>query len=58
MSLDKSLMVVCGGEVVVVATCNAAIVDDVAAVVGVADADDVLFGVGVVAVVIVWVQRC
>ena len=48
-SPDKSLMVVCRDEVVVVAMCNAVAVDDVAADVDVADAD----GVVVVAAVVV-----
>ena len=58
MSLDTSLLVACGGEVVVTATCNATIVGDVAAAIGVAVADDVVVVVGVVATVVVWVQRC
>ena len=51
-------MVVCGDEVVVVTTCNAAAMDDVAATVDVADAGGVVVGVGVAAAVVVWVQWC
>ena len=58
MSLNYSLMVVCGGEVVVAATCNAAAVDDVVTVVGVAAMDDVVVVVGAIAAVVVYVQRC
>ena len=54
---DNSLMVLCGGEVVVTAAHNAAAAaDDVAATVGVAAVDDVVIVVGARAVV--WVQRC
>ena len=57
-------MVVCGGEVVVVAACNAVAVDDVAAAAGAAAAVDVAATDGVVVAVetatavVVWVQRC
>ena len=51
-SLDKSLMVVCGGEVVVVAMCNAAATDDVVA------ADGVTVAVGAVVALVVWEQWC
>ena len=51
-SPNNSLMVVCGDEVVVAATRNAATVDDVAVVVDVATAE------GAVAAVVVWVQQC
>ena len=69
-SPDNSLMVVCGGEVVVVAACNAAAIDDVVAFVGVVAADDVAatdgvaavdgvaVAVGATTVLVVWVQRC
>ena len=57
-SLDNSLMVVCGDEVVVVAAHNAVAADDVATVVDVATANDVVAAVGAVAVVVVWVQQC
>ena len=53
--LDKSLMVVCGDEVMVVAMHNAATVDDVAAVVDVVAADGVVVVVGAATVVVVWV---
>ena len=49
---DNSLMVACGDEVVVAATCNAAVADDVVAT------DGVVVAVGVVATVVVWVQWC
>ena len=55
MSPDNSLTVVYGGEVVVAATCNATTMGNFAAAVGVATADGVVVGVGVVAVVVVWV---
>ena len=55
MSPDNSLMFVCGGEVVVVATCNVAAMDDVADAVDVAAADGVVIAVGAVAKVVVWV---
>ena len=58
MSPHNSLLVACGGEFVVVAARNAAIVGDVAVVVGVAAADHVVVVVGAVAAVVVWVQRC
>ena len=57
-SPDKSLMVVCGGEVVVAATHNVATADDVAADVDVSVAYDVVVTVGAAAAVVVWVQRC
>ena len=49
MSPDNSLMVVCGGGVLVVAMCNVAATNDVAAAVGFAATEDV--GVGVRAAV-------
>ena len=55
---DNSLMVVCGGEVVVVAVHNAVVVDGVVATVDVAAADGVVVVVGATTVVVVWVQRC
>ena len=58
MSLDNSLMVVCGDEVVVVAMHNVADADDVAATVDVAAVDGVVVGVGATAALVVWVQRC
>ena len=63
-SPDKSLMVSCGDEVVVVATLNAATADDTAAmddaatVDGVASADGVVVAVGAATTVDVWVQQC
>ena len=48
--LDNSLMVVCGGEVVVAVACNAVVADDVVA------ADGVVVAVGATTVVFVWVQ--
>ena len=57
-SPDKSLLVVCGGVVVVAAAHNAAAMGDVAAAIGVADADDVVVVVGAAIVVFVWVQQC
>ena len=51
-SPDKSLIVVCGDEVVVVAMRNVAATIDVVAV------DGVVVAVGDVAAVVVWVQRC
>ena len=51
-SPDKSLMVVCGDEVVV------AVVNDFVAFVDVAATDDVVVVVGAMAMVVVWVQRC
>ena len=56
--LDNSLLVVCGDEVVVVATRNAVATDDVGVVVDVAVADGVVVAVGAVATVVVWVQQC
>ena len=58
MSPDNSLTVACGDAVVVVATHNVAVADDVVAAVGVVAADDVVVLVGVTAVVVVWVQWC
>ena len=55
MSPNKSLMVVCGGEVVVAAVHNVAAMDDVAAIVDVAVADGVVVAVGAAAAVVVWV---
>ena len=57
-SIDNSLLVVCGGVVVVAAVCNAVAMDDVAAVVDVAATDGVLVVVGAMAAVVVWVQWC
>ena len=54
-SPDNSLMVVCGGEVVVVDVHNATAMDDAMAVVGVVVADGVVVGVGVAAALVVWV---
>ena len=63
-------MVICGGEVVVVAEHNVAAMDDVVAIVDVAAANDVavvvdvaavdgvVVAVGDAAVVVVWVQQC
>ena len=58
MSPHNSQLVVCGGEVVVAAACNAAAVGDVVAIVGIADADDVVVMVRAMTAVVVWVQRC
>ena len=58
MSLDNSLTVACGGEVVVVAARNVVATDDVVAAIGVADADDVAVSVGAAVALVVWVQRC
>ena len=58
MSPHNSQLVSCGGEVVVLAVCNAAVAGDVAATVGVAATDDVVVVVGAAAAVDVWVQRC
>ena len=55
-SLDNSLMVVCGDEVVLVAACNAAVADDVVAAVDVAAADGVVVAIGAATAVFVWVQ--
>ena len=52
-SLDNSLMVVCGDEVVVVR--NAAAVDDIVVAVDVAAADGVVVAVGATVAVVVWV---
>ena len=57
-SLDNSLMVVCGGEVVVAVSRNVVAVDDVAIAVDVALVDGVAVAVGATAVPVVWVQRC
>ena len=59
-SLDNSLMVVFGDEVVVAATNNDAAMDDVVATVDVAAVDGVGIGVGVgaTAALVVWVQWC
>ena len=46
------------GEVVVVAACNVAAMDDVVAAVGVVAVNDVVVVVGATAAVVVWVQRC
>ena len=58
MSLDNSLLVACGHEVVVTAARNAVAAGGVAAAIGVAAADDVVVLVGAVASVAVWVQQC
>ena len=50
-SPDNSLMVVCGGEVVVTPACNVVALDDVAATIDVATVN----GVVVVAVIVFWV---
>ena len=52
MSPHNSQLVACGGEVVVVATCNAIVVGDVVAT------NAVVVVVGAAAMVVVWVQRC
>ena len=51
-SLDNSLMVICGDEVVVVAAHNVVAMDDVVAV------DGVVVAVGAAVLVVVWVQQC
>ena len=51
-------MVVCGGEVVVAATHNAAAADDVAAAIDVAAVYGIVPVVGDAAAVVVWVQWC
>ena len=56
--LDNSLMVVCGGEVVVVAARNDAAASDVVAAIDVAAADGVVVAVGAAIAVVVWVQWC
>ena len=58
MSPDNSLMVACGGEVVVAAACSATATDDVVAAIGVAAPDDVVVLVGAIGTVVVWVQWC
>ena len=58
MSLDNSLLVAYGGEVLIAAACSATAVDDVAAAIGVATADGVVVVVGAAATVVVWVQQC
>ena len=55
---DKSMLVACGGEVLVVAAHNAVAAGDVAAVVGVVAVNDVVVVVGAVDAVAIWVQRC
>ena len=55
MSPHNSLLVACGGEVVVAAACNATVAGDVATTVGIMDADDVVVVVGDAATVVVWV---
>ena len=57
MSLHNSKLVACGGEVVVAAACNVAVVGDVAAVVGIVATDDDVVMVGVAAAVAIWVQH-
>ena len=54
----NSILVVCGGVVVVAATRNAATTGDVAVDVGVAAMDNVVVVVGAAAAVVVWVQWC
>ena len=54
MSPDKSLLVACGDAVV----RNAATASDVAAAIGVAEADDVVVVVGAMDAVVVWLQWC
>ena len=51
-------MVGCGDAVVAIVARNAAVMGAVAAAIGVAAVDDVVVVVGVVAAVVVWVQRC
>ena len=51
-------MVVCGDEVVVAATHNAMVVDDVAATIDVVVADGVVVAVGAATTVDVLVQQC
>ena len=58
MSRDNSLMVVCGGEVVVAAVCNVTTMGDAMAAAGIVATDGVVFVVGVAAAVALWVQRC
>ena len=58
MSPHNSQLVACGSEVVVAAACNSTATGDVAIVVGVAAAENVLVVVGAVAAVVVWVQQC
>ena len=58
MSPDNSLLVACGGEVVVAAVCSAVATNDVAACVGVAAVDGVVVVVGATDVIVVWAQRC
>ena len=58
MTIDNSLLVACGGEVVVAAMRNAATAGEIAAAIGVAAADDVVVVVGAIAVVSIWVQQC
>ena len=57
-SLDNSLMVVCGGEVVVAAAHNVAAMDDVVATIGAMTTVDVVAIVGATTVVDVKVQQC
>ena len=57
-SPDNSLMIVCGDDFVVAATCNVAAVDDVVAAVDVAATGGVVVAVGAAAALVVWVQRC
>ena len=52
MSPDNSLMVACGGEVVVMARHNVAATDGVAAI------DGVVVAVGAVIAVDVWMKQC
>ena len=55
---DNSLLVACGGEIVVASTRSVAAVDDVATAVGIAVVDDVVVVVGAADAVAIWVQRC
>ena len=57
-SPDNSLLVVCGGEVVVVDACNATTTDDISVASGVVAVDGVVVGAGDAAALVVWVQRC
>ena len=55
-SPDNSLLVLCGGAVVVVTLHNVGAMDDVVAAIDVAGVDSVVVAVGVAAAVEVWVQ--
>ena len=54
-SPDKSLLVVCGDEVVVVAVHSSMATDDVAAAIDVAIVNGVVVAIGAVDAVVVWV---